>query len=95
MADYQLSPLAERDLEDIWRYTYQQWSEGQANSYFDVIIAAIKQLASGASKGRAVDIQGGYLKHAAGKHCVFYKETDTSIEVIRILHQSMDFDRHL
>lgn len=37
----------------------------------------------------------GYLKHAVGKHFVFFRTTDTGIAVIRILHQSMDVGLHL
>ena len=33
MSGYELSPAAERDLEDIWDYTFETWSREQANSY--------------------------------------------------------------
>ena len=29
---YRLSPLAEADLEDIWLYTFRNWSMEQADS---------------------------------------------------------------
>ncbi|WP_113913662.1 type II toxin-antitoxin system RelE/ParE family toxin [Roseovarius dicentrarchi] len=52
-------------------------------------------LAQNTKRGRAVDVREGYLKQAVGKHLVFYRPTDAGIEVIRILHQSMDVGRHL
>ncbi|WP_058533964.1 type II toxin-antitoxin system RelE/ParE family toxin [Legionella saoudiensis] len=30
-----------------------------------------------------------------GSHIIFFKTTDYGIAVIRVLHQSMDFNRHL
>ena len=36
---YALSPLAEIDLEDIWLYTFQNWSLAQADSYHRDLIA--------------------------------------------------------
>ena len=32
MAEYRLSPAAERDLESIWKYTREEWGLEQANS---------------------------------------------------------------
>jgi len=88
---YLLAPLAERDLEDIWLYTYSNWSLEQANDYHASIIKAFEALASGRLAGRdASDIRDGYRKHAVGRHLLFYRERDDAILVIRILHQSMD-----
>ncbi len=95
MAEYRLSPLAESDLEDIWLCTFEQWSVKQADGYYNDIIAVIEQLASGKIKGRYAEIRRGYLKYLAGRHLIFFRHLDEEIEVIRILHQSMDFERHL
>src|SRR4051794_36626650 len=45
MAEYRLSPAAEHDLENIWLYTYRQWSVQQADHYIDTLVAAFAQLA--------------------------------------------------
>ena len=44
---YQLSPLAEADLEDIWLYTLKHWSLEQADRYHHDLIDAIEALARG------------------------------------------------
>lgn len=90
-----LSPLALDDLENIWTYTAQRWSEDQAESYHADFVAAFEGLASSIKRGRPVDVRVGYLKYAVGAHLIFYLQTDTTIDVMRILHQSMDADRHL
>ena len=33
MVEYRLTPAAERDLENIWLYTRQQWGTEQADIY--------------------------------------------------------------
>ena len=95
MGEYRLSPLAEQDLEDIWLYTVERWSEAQADSYYVDILDAMKKLSMGERRGRPATTREGYLKYAVGQHFVFFRQSDNRIDVIRILHQSMDIERHL
>ncbi len=47
-------------------------------------------------RGRsAEDIRAGYFKYPTGSHVLFYRLTSQGIDVVRILHCIMDFDRHL
>lgn len=71
------------------------WGLDQADRYTDDIRDACKALATGAGKGRSVDVRGGYLKYAVGKHFVFFVMADDGIAVIRVLHQQMDAGLHL
>ena len=89
------SPAAAADLNDIWDYTVEEWGADQADRYTDDIQDICISLARGEKRGRTVDVREGYLKHAVGKHFVFFRPTDAGIVVIRILHQSMDVGRHL
>ncbi|WP_349957961.1 type II toxin-antitoxin system RelE/ParE family toxin [Rhizobium sp. ZPR3] len=90
-----LSPLAEADLEDIWRYTVESWSLRQAEIYHAEIFEALEGLASGLKIGRPADIRHGYFKYAVGSHMVYYLLRDAEIAIIRILHRRMDVGRHL
>ncbi len=92
---YRLTPLAVSDLENIWLYTFEQWSREQADRYYRDLLEAIEALARGARTGRLVDIREGYLKYAVGQHFVFYRLSTTTLDVVRILHRRMDVDRHL
>lgn len=89
---HRLSPRAERDLEDIWFYTFENWSAEQADRYHDQIMAAIEGLADGSRQGRAInDIRPGYRRLAVASHFLFYRITDAGvIDIIRVLHQRMD-----
>ena len=96
MGEYRLSPRAERDLEEIWRYTEGRWSAAQADRYTGALIDMIEELAADPAKGRPVDdIRPGYRKRSAGAHFIFYRQAHPGIEVIRILHRSMDVPTRL
>lgn len=95
MVGYRLTPQAERDLEEIWLYTFEQWSADQADRYYDEIIDVVERLGSGILSGRHSEIRSGYKKQPAGRHLIFFRPFEEGIEVVRILHQSMDIDRHL
>lgn len=92
---YVLSPMAEADLEDIWVYTAETWSAEQAETYTNDIINVFEELADGQKKGRPVEVREGYLKALVGRHAIYFQVRSDVIAIIRILHQSMDVERHL
>ena len=89
------SPLAIADINNIWDYTADNWGVDQADDYTDDIRDTCIELAEGKKHGRKVDVRDGYLKYSIGKHFIFFRQVDIGINVIRILHQSMDTERHL
>ena len=96
MGEYRFSPRAERDLEEIWRYTQDRWSAAQADRYTGALIDMVEELAAHPAKGRPVDhIRAGYRRQAAGSHVIFYRQGRGGIEVVRILHASMDVPTRL
>lgn len=95
MSRLTFSPLATADIDGIWDYTAENWGLDQADQYTDDIRDACHDLANGEKRGRTVDIRDGYLKYSVGSHFVFFRQMDSGIEVIRILHQGMDVKRHL
>src|SRR5437588_7711298 len=93
---YILSPRAQRDIEEIWDYTAKNWGDDQAESYVLAIQAAIETVARDPRRGRRCDdLRAGYRKYASGSHVLFYRLVETGIDIVRILHQRMDFDQHL
>ncbi len=102
----QLSQGAERDFFSILRWTTEQFGKRQARVYETTMRSALKVLATGPdAPGSRVrpDLgpQIGSLHVARqgrhGRHWVVFcanQETKT-IEVLRILHDSMDLTRHL
>jgi toxin ParE1/3/4 len=92
---YRLSPRAETDLEEIWLYTFRNWSREQADAYVSRLVAAFEGLGSEARTGRPIEAREGYFKYAVGSHLIFYRRSRAGIDVIRVLHQRMDPDLHL
>jgi toxin ParE1/3/4 len=91
-----ISPRAQADLDEIWDYTVERWSENQAESYIRDIWQAIEVMAGDPRRARACDdIRSGYRKYPVGAHVLFFRTLDDGIDIVRILHQRMDFERHL
>lgn len=69
---------------------------GRLKSTSENLQKSIELLAENPQRGRARDeVRGGYNSYSFGSHVVFYKIFSGHIEVVRILHQRMDFDSHL
>ncbi|GGX72739.1 plasmid stabilization protein ParE [Tateyamaria omphalii] len=92
---YDLSEKAKADLRGIWDYTEDCWGEQQADTYYRGIIKTFELLAAGERLGRKSDVRVGYLKYPVGRHFVYFTKGESRIKVIRVLHESMDVDRHL
>ncbi|MDB5440932.1 MAG: plasmid stabilization protein ParE [Caulobacteraceae bacterium] len=96
MAEYRLSPTAERDLADIWRYTLKQWGDEQADRYILALAAACADLAATPEKGQdCAHIRSGYRRPRVERHFIYFRLATYGIAVIRILHERMDAPRHL
>jgi toxin ParE1/3/4 len=96
MADFLLRPKAVSDLEEIWDYTVRMWDEDQAERYLRLLNVGFIDLTIHPHLGRSCDaIRQGYRVFRLGSHVIFYRVINDNIEVVRVLHQSMDFERHL
>ena len=97
MSEVIFSPKAKADLSDIWDYTYAEWGADQAEKYvrdlWDVMQEQTQNLTKSVDIG---DVRKGYRKVRSGSHVIFFKVPKAGIvDVVRILHQKMDFDKHV
>ena len=92
-----LTPKAMADLSDIWDYTYTGWGTDQAEKYVRDLWAAMQGQTQDLTKSVDIgDVRKGYRKVRSGSHVIFFKVPKAGVvDVVRILHQKMDFDRHL
>lgn len=96
MSGYELSPRAKADVEEIWDYTEERWGTDRAERYIKELQQAIETVAHDPGRARSCDdIRPGYRRFSAGSHVIFFRVSGDHIEVVRVLHQRMDFDRHL
>ena len=85
------------DLNDIWNYTFDEWSEKQADKYYESLEFACLQLGQNPELGHEYDgINKNLLGMKTGKHIIFYQAINVNeIEIIRILHERMDWVNRL
>ena len=96
MAEYRLSPRAQRDLDGMFDYTVSRWGLPQAIRYTDLIEAACADLAEAPHQARGcAHVRPGYRQRGVEQHVIYFKPTRYGIAVVRILHQRMDVARHL
>jgi len=91
-----LRPLAEQDLNNIWLYSFKNWGEAQADHYLDQLSKAIELLESTPlmSRERLEFIPPVRIHHHAS-HLIIYVAFESGIDLIRVLHESMDIDMQL
>ena len=97
MADLTIAPAAREDLMDIGRYTQDRWGPEQRTDYLRGIADLFDRLASGETRGRhRPDLRKGLWSQPHGSHVVFFRrDPEGNVQVLRVLHQAQDHERHL
>lgn len=97
MAKWQLTSQAVEDLSKIWTYTFEVWSEMQADHYYEVLISNCQRVAEDPGIGKRYDsIAKNLLGIKVNRHIIFYRTThENDVEVIRILHERMDLKQRI
>ena len=96
MGIVRLRPAADRDLQNIYRYSVNEWGDDRAERYIRDLNTAFQKLANNELKSTRADyIHSGLHSCRVVSHIVFFKHTDDGILVIRVLHKSMDYLKHL
>jgi len=99
-----LGRQAEQDYVEILQWTTKTFGERQASTYAETMARAIESLEEGpdvlGARARD-DIQPGIRtlhvarQGRAGRHFVVFRVAGSDIDVLRLLHDSMDLPRHL
>lgn len=97
MAKYHLTNKAVDDLSEIWDYTYEVWSENQADKYYYELLEDCKELSENYILGRNyIEIEKEIFGYLSGQHIIFYRIiNEKEIEIIRFLHASMDLKNRI
>jgi toxin ParE1/3/4 len=97
MSEVIFPPKAKVDLSDIWDYTYAEWDADQAEKYVRDLWATMQEQTQDLTKSVDIgDVRKAYRKVRPGSHVIFFKVPKAGVvDVVRILHQKMDFDRHI
>ena len=86
MAKYDITKEASEDLYRIWEYTVDTWSEEQADTYYSLLVGGMNEIADAPKRiGKPYDeIYLFYILQNSGRALI-----------VRILHEKMDYARHL
>lgn len=99
-----LGSAAELDFANILKWTAENFGVRQSRVYRDTLVQAISELAGGpdvaGSKARDEILPGLRTLHVArhgrrGSHLLMYRASRNAIEIVRILHDRMDLQRHI
>ena len=92
----ELSLQAEADIEGILQYTYQTYGKQQEEEYFALLTNALLTIQNNPFIGLArPDLSDVHRTFKVGHHVIIYLVQEQTVFVARILHERMDFLRHL
>ncbi len=87
--------LAEQDIIDIWLYSFANWGRAQADKYHDQLDSAFSLIAENPSIGVVCDmVREGYRKYHVNRHLVMYRFSKTTLQIVRVLGEEMDYKAH-
>ena len=91
-----ITQRATKDLQNIATYTQQTWGAKQKRKYLAQLHQGFQALCLNSDLGtlRGDPIQGMQSFLVEG-HIIFYIVVADELQIIRVLHQSMDFEQHL
>lgn len=97
MSKYKLTNKAVEDLTNIWDYTFDKWSEKQADKYYKILLENFQNIADDPKIGKQYDgVKDELLGFKVNRHIVFYRQLDDQpIEITRILHGGMDLKNRI
>ncbi len=91
-----LTEIALADLASIRRYSARTWGPDRTRNYMDALREAMKGIVRGTALTRErSDLRPSLQMVGSGRHCIFFESNNSRILVVRVLHDSMDYRRHL
>jgi toxin ParE1/3/4 len=92
VSTYLLTPEAQKDLEDIWLYSYETWSEHQANRYIEILEDTFVRLSYMPEQARELlDFDPPVRIFPSAKHIIIYRIVGRAIVIIRVLGARQDW----
>ena len=91
------TPAAVSDLRTIRVYTLERWGHKQEQIYLDGLWRRFEEILADPEKWRVrADLFPGCQIAAQGRHVgILFRIQEATLQIVRILHSSMDFRRHI
>lgn len=91
-----ISPIARDDLKRINQYGKLNWGAPRAFSYLDQLKVQFWSLIEHPKIGRERnELLPDMRSLAVASHIIFYRLKDQQIEIVRVLHDRQDPQRHI
>ena len=91
-----LLKLAYGDLDSIYAYTLARWGREQAELYVGTLWDAFDKIVAAPERWQPRDaLYPGCRICLCGRHAILYRFQEGRVEIARVLHDAMDFRRHL
>ena len=96
MKHLDVGEVAKADLRSIRRYSLRTWGPERTSEY----MAALRDTMKGLVRDTVIsrerdDLRAGLRMATSGRHCIFFQVGETRVIVVRVLHDRMDYQRHL
>jgi toxin ParE1/3/4 len=92
----ELTESARADLKSIRRYFLPAWGGERTERYMVALRDTMESLLSGRAVGRErEDLRPRLRMATSGRHRIFFEVDSSRVMVIRVLHDRMDYGRHL
>jgi toxin ParE1/3/4 len=97
MPEFKLTNKAVEDLSKIWDYTFEVWSETQADKYYESLISNCQEITDNPNSGKNYEgITKNLLGMKTNRHIIFYRPLNENyVEITRILHERMDLKKRM
>ena len=91
----EFTTAATEDLQSVRNYILQTWGPAQEKIYLDALWTRFEQILRQPDKFRQrPDLFPGCQIAAQGRHVVLFRIHQSTLQIVRILHSSMDLPRH-
>jgi toxin ParE1/3/4 len=96
MSQFILSPEAQNSLKSIRAYSIKSFGTKRTKTYLLSIRDRFNELAENPLHGiLREDLNVGYYSNFVGSHTIYYRVNNTHIDIIDVLHQSMEPSKHI
>ena len=96
MIPHLLRPKARDDLENIADFSLEKWGKDQEESYLRMLQNSFQSISENPHLGRSIDdVIPGLPDFWQGRHIILYFITESHIDIVRVLHHSMDIFIHI
>ncbi len=95
MAIYKVSPVAQRDLVDIYVRGFREWGESKAEEYQLKLISSFRLLAENPDMGHGVSIRPQLQRLELRPYVIFYRKFSYGVRIARVLYKNRAMEKYL